>query len=172
LIDEIVREGARRMLAEALQAEVDAYIARFADERDEKGHRMVVRNGTHAPRVLGKLEASKYPRLEVIFADNKYNNKTLDEWLQAEETPYSVKVVSKPEDEPGFVPVKIRWVVEQSIGCLNRYRRLSKDYERLNASSETWVQIAAVSRMTRRLKPHPSNGNSEFNYPKKAHKTA
>jgi hypothetical protein len=34
LIDEIVREGARRMLAEALQAEVDAYIARFADERD------------------------------------------------------------------------------------------------------------------------------------------
>ena len=50
LIDEIVREGARRMLAEALQAEVDAYIARFADERDEKGHRMVVRNGTHAPR--------------------------------------------------------------------------------------------------------------------------
>jgi transposase-like protein len=50
LIDEIVREGARRMLAEALQAEVDAYIARFADERDEKGHRLVVRNGTHAPR--------------------------------------------------------------------------------------------------------------------------
>ena len=35
LIDEIVREGARRMLAEALQAEVDAYIARFAAERDE-----------------------------------------------------------------------------------------------------------------------------------------
>jgi hypothetical protein len=35
LIDEIVREGARRMLAEALQAEVDAYIAAFAAERDE-----------------------------------------------------------------------------------------------------------------------------------------
>ena len=35
LIDEIVREGARRMLAEALQAEVDAYIARFAADRDE-----------------------------------------------------------------------------------------------------------------------------------------
>ena len=36
LIDEIVRQGARRMLAEALQAEVDAYIARFAAERDER----------------------------------------------------------------------------------------------------------------------------------------
>jgi transposase-like protein len=50
LIDEIVREGARRMLAEALHAEVDAYIARFADERDENGRRLVVRNGHHAPR--------------------------------------------------------------------------------------------------------------------------
>jgi hypothetical protein len=35
LIDEIVREGARRMLAEALQAEVDGYIAAFTDERDQ-----------------------------------------------------------------------------------------------------------------------------------------
>jgi transposase-like protein len=50
LIDEIVREGARRMLAEALQAEVDVYIARFAADRDERGRRLVVRNGTHQPR--------------------------------------------------------------------------------------------------------------------------
>ena len=50
LIDEIVREGARRMLAAALQAEVDAYIARFADERDDNGRRLVVRNGCHQPR--------------------------------------------------------------------------------------------------------------------------
>jgi putative transposase len=50
LIDEIVREGARRMLAEALAAEVDAYIARFADERDGSGRRLVVRNGYHQSR--------------------------------------------------------------------------------------------------------------------------
>ena len=50
LIDEIVREGARRMLAEALQAEVDAYIAAHAAERDENGRRLVVRNGYHQPR--------------------------------------------------------------------------------------------------------------------------
>jgi transposase-like protein len=50
LIDEIVREGARRMLAEALQAEVDAYVAQFTDQRDERGRRLVVRNGTHQPR--------------------------------------------------------------------------------------------------------------------------
>ncbi|MBN6058622.1 IS256 family transposase [Nonomuraea sp. RK-328] len=52
LIDELVREGARRMLAEALKAEVDAYIAAFADERDEHGRRLVVRNGHHQPRTV------------------------------------------------------------------------------------------------------------------------
>ncbi|WP_246265430.1 IS256 family transposase [Acrocarpospora pleiomorpha] len=52
LIDEIVREGARRMLAEALKAEVDAYIAAFTDERDEHGRRLVVRNGSHQSREI------------------------------------------------------------------------------------------------------------------------
>lgn len=50
LIDEIVREGARRMLAAALEAEVDAYIAELADQRDERGRRLVVRNGHAQPR--------------------------------------------------------------------------------------------------------------------------
>ncbi|WP_372452776.1 transposase, partial [Pseudonocardia nigra] len=52
VIDQIVRDGARRMLAEALQAEVDAYIAQFAAERDEAGRRLVVRNGSHQPRAV------------------------------------------------------------------------------------------------------------------------
>ena len=42
VIDELVREGARRILAEALQAEVDDYIARHLGERDEQGRRLVV----------------------------------------------------------------------------------------------------------------------------------
>jgi transposase-like protein len=50
VIDELVREGARRMLAQALQAEVDAYIARHIGERDPDGRRLVVRNGSHQPR--------------------------------------------------------------------------------------------------------------------------
>jgi transposase-like protein len=62
LIDEIVREGARRMLAEALRAEVDAYIAAFTGERDENGRRLVVRNGYHQSREVltsaGAVEVS------------------------------------------------------------------------------------------------------------------
>ena len=44
-LDAIVREGARRMLAAALEAEVDDYLAAAAAERDERGRRLVVRNG-------------------------------------------------------------------------------------------------------------------------------
>ena len=50
LLDEIVRDGARRMLAAALAAEVTGYVDQFVDEVDENGHRLVVRNGYHEPR--------------------------------------------------------------------------------------------------------------------------
>jgi transposase-like protein len=52
LIDQIVRDGARQMLAAALQAEVAAYVGQFAGLRDENGRRMVVRNGTAGPRTV------------------------------------------------------------------------------------------------------------------------
>jgi hypothetical protein len=44
-LDELAREGARRMIAAALEAEVDEYVSSFVDELDEDGHRLVVRNG-------------------------------------------------------------------------------------------------------------------------------
>jgi putative transposase len=50
LLDEIVRDGARKMLAAALHAEVAAYIDQFADQVDENGRRLVVRNGYHHER--------------------------------------------------------------------------------------------------------------------------
>jgi putative transposase len=51
-LDEICREGARRLLAAALEAEVDAYIEALADEVDEGGKRLVVRNGHARPRTI------------------------------------------------------------------------------------------------------------------------
>jgi putative transposase len=44
-LDQLAREGARRMIAAALRAEADEYLARFSDELDEDGHRLVVGNG-------------------------------------------------------------------------------------------------------------------------------
>ena len=66
LLDEIVRDGARKMLAAALQAEVAAYVAQFADQLDENGHRLVVRNGYHQPREVltaAGAVAVKAPRI-------------------------------------------------------------------------------------------------------------
>ena len=52
LLDEIVRDGARQMLAAALRAEVAAYVEAHADQLDDHGHRLVVRNGHHGERVV------------------------------------------------------------------------------------------------------------------------
>jgi putative transposase len=51
-LDEICREGARRMLAAALEAEADAYIAELVGDLDERGHRLVTRNGHARPRTI------------------------------------------------------------------------------------------------------------------------
>src|SRR5881628_1924612 len=49
-LDDLAREGARRMIAVALQLEAAEYVTRFREARDECGHALVVRNGTARPR--------------------------------------------------------------------------------------------------------------------------
>jgi len=73
LIDDIVREGARRMLAAALEAEVDAYVAELAGARDERGRRLVVRNGHHQPRKVTTSAGSVEVRAPRV------NDKRVDE---------------------------------------------------------------------------------------------
>jgi len=66
-LDELVAEGARRMLAAALEAEVEGYISSLTHELDEHGHRLVVRNGHGEPRSLvtgaGPIEV-RAPRVD------------------------------------------------------------------------------------------------------------
>ncbi|PZH00307.1 IS256 family transposase [Streptomyces sp. NTH33] len=91
LLDEIVREGARRMLAAALEAEVNAYIAELADERDATGRRLVVRNGYHQPRQVttaaGMVEV-KAPRVndkrvdEATGERKRFSSKILPPWCR------------------------------------------------------------------------------------------
>jgi putative transposase len=61
-LDEVVLDGARRMLAAALETEVAANIAGFADERDGRGRWQVVRNGPAEPRTITTAAG----RIEVI----------------------------------------------------------------------------------------------------------
>ena len=73
LLDEIVRDGARAMLAAALQAEVAAYIEAHADQLDEHGRRLVVRNGFHDPREVATAAGA------VPVRAPRVNDKRVDE---------------------------------------------------------------------------------------------
>ena len=73
MLDELAREGARRMLAAALQAEVAAYIELHADQVDEHGHRLVVRNGSHAAREVATAAGA------VPVRAPRVNDKRVDE---------------------------------------------------------------------------------------------
>ncbi len=91
LIDEIVREGARRMLAAALEAEVAAYIAAHAGELDERGRRLVVRNGHAEPRQVvtsAGAVAVRAPRIndkrvdEVTGERQRFSSAILPAWCR------------------------------------------------------------------------------------------
>ncbi len=73
-LDEIARQGARKMLAQTLEAEVEAYLKAAEAERDEHGHALVVRNGYHnSRRVLcgaGAIEV-RGPRINDRRVDDK-----------------------------------------------------------------------------------------------------
>jgi transposase len=53
--------------------------------------------------------------------------------------------------EPGFVVLPRRWVVERTFSWLGQNRRMSKDYERLTATSEAFIYVAMTRVMLRRL---------------------
>jgi hypothetical protein len=73
LLDEIVRDGARQMLAAALQAEVAAYVDAHRGEVDAQGRRMVVRNGSHAVREVTTAAGA------VQVRQPRVNDKRIDE---------------------------------------------------------------------------------------------
>ena len=73
LLDELVRDGARQMLAAALQAEVAAYVEAHADQVDTDGHRLVVRNGSHVERPVSTAAGA------VTVRAPRVNDRRIDE---------------------------------------------------------------------------------------------
>lgn len=107
-----------------------------------------------APEVLTQLHEKEYPRLEVVWADNKYHNHDLNNWKKAQRNlPWRLEVVSRPEGAKGFVLLPKRWVVERTFAWLGRARRLSKDYERWTESSECMVRLRAIQTILHRSAP-------------------
>jgi putative transposase len=121
-------------------------------------------DGAAAPAVLGQLDRGRFPRLEVIYGDGKFNNRDLDAWLARHRKPFRVEVVKRPEGAEGFVLLPKRWVSERSFAWAGRDRRHSKDYEYYPASSEAWVRVSAIGQMLRRLAPDDQRKSAPFMY--------
>ena len=115
-------------------------IVHAADVQDRDGAKLVLR----------KLRGL-YPRLKLIWADGGYAGK-LVEWTRRLGG-WVLEIVRRCDDVAGFVILPKRWIVERTFGWIGRYRRLSKDYEMLTASSETMILIVMTNVMLHRLAP-------------------
>jgi putative transposase len=118
-------------------------------------------DGAAAPQALAQLTEVEFPRLRLLWADNKYHNHALYAWL-ADHAHYELQVVSRPKGQHGFVPLPRRWVVERTIAWLKRYRRLTVDREKTAMSSEAMIRVAMTHMMLNRL--YPKEGKQPFYY--------
>ena len=108
-----------------------------------------------APKVFEQLDRERCPRLEVVWADSKYHNYALYDWMaERPKTPWRLEVVSRPPGAKGFVLLPKRWVVERTFAWLGRARRLSRDYERRTDSSECMIRIRGIQILLHRMAPN------------------
>ena len=120
-----------------------------------------VDDGEAAKDLFARLEGQPMSRVRTMYADSKYHNYSLYEWVE-ENARYEVEIVRRPEGAKGWVLLPIRWTVERTFAWLGKCRRLSKDREKTVASSEAFVKLAMVSLMLNRLEP--KGVDAEFQY--------
>jgi transposase len=118
-------------------------------------------DGAAAPDALGQLPEEWFPRLRLVWADQKYHNHELYGWLD-QYAHYELEIVRRPEGAKGFVPLPKRWTVERTFAWLKRCRRLTVDRERTVLSSEAMIHGAMIHLMLNRLRP--TAHEAEFHY--------
>jgi len=111
-------------------------------------HAADIQDRDGAKLLIGKLSGAM-PRLKLIWADGGYAGQ-LVEWVKMTTT-WMLDIVKRSDDVKKFVVLPHRWVVERTFAWLGRHRRLSKDYEELEQSSESMVFLAMIFLVSRRL---------------------
>src|SRR4051795_5502365 len=114
-----------------------------------------------AAELFGRLEDQPVGKVRRMFADSKYHNHALYEWV-AENALWELVIVRRPEGEEGWVKLPIRWTVERTFAWLGKSRRLTKDRERSVRSSEAFIKLAMIHLMLNRLEPKDTD--AEFHY--------
>ena len=114
-------------------------------------HSAGIQDRDGARKVLAPL-ANRFTRLRKIWADGIYTGGLAD-WVRNLRTRnrISFEMVKRTDDMKGFVVLPRRWVVERTFAWLSFNRRLSKDYEYLPATSETFIYISMIKLMLGRL---------------------
>jgi transposase len=112
-------------------------------------HPANVQDRDGAPDLLASVR-NLYPWLRYVFADGGYAGDKLKGALEGLGN-WTIEIVKRPDAAKGFILLPRRWVVERTIAWLNRNRRLAKDVEATIESSVTWLYIASVKLMSRRL---------------------
>jgi transposase len=112
-------------------------------------HPADVQDRDGAPDLLASVR-SLYPWLSHIFADGGYAGDKLKNAIK-DLGELTLEIVKRSDTAKGFVLLPRRWVVERTFAWLNRNRRLAKDVEATIESSVTWLYIASVKLMARRL---------------------
>jgi putative transposase len=95
-------------------------------------------------------ERQRLPRLARIWVDGGFSGENFLHGVM-DTFRWLLEVVLRPEGVQGFVLLPKRWTVERTYGWLHWCRRLNLDYERLPASSETFIYVAMIRLMLRRL---------------------
>ena len=136
-------KGRKRHIVVDTQGLLLAVAVHPANIQDRDGAKLVLQ------RLLGR-----FPRLERIWADGAYAGK-LVQWAQRCGG-WQLELVRRPVQQHTFQVLPRRWVVERTFAWLGRQRRLSKDYEALPETSESWVYTAMTGLMLRRLARSPT----------------
>lgn len=92
----------------------------------------------------------KLSKLEVVWVDQGYSGKNFARAVQ-QVCGEGVRVEVIERMGEGFEQLPKRWIVERTFGWLNRFRRLSKDYELYSEMSEAMIYSALMRLMVRRL---------------------
>lgn len=93
------------------------------------------------------------PTLLWVWADAGYAGELVD-WAR-EVLGVTLQIVKRLADATGFVLQARRWVVERTIAWICRNRRMAKDYEERDETTEAWMYLAMIRVMLRRLCPIP-----------------
>jgi transposase len=111
---------------------------------------------------LDQMDPEANPAIKTFFGDNAYGKEGFADHLADWQPGCLLNIIARAEDDEGFVKLPIRWVVERTNAWLTKNRRLCRSYEHTVASEVSYIHVAMINMMLRRLSPSPPQSPFKF----------